>query len=187
MAFAATSAFAQRRPLSFAIGFGGIKTIAADAFVQRYMEGAETFDKKRLLVFLSFGFFQVGFVQYNVYVNLFARLFPAGAGFAAAPIRSKLADRQGLQNLVKQAAPCCTSGHVQCWQSTMQRMCTVAAIPAPCLQCACSVHCAVYIVPCTVYSVYTARLLWQVFIDQCVYHPCCGRVKYSPLGHLPLQ
>ena len=114
MVFAATLAFAKRRPLTFAIGFGGVKTIAADAFVQKYMEHADAYDQKRLLVFLTFGFFQVGFVQYNVYVNLFSRLFPAGASFTAAPIAAKLADGQGLRNLAK-----------------------------------------------------------QVFIDQCVYHPCC--------------
>jgi hypothetical protein len=121
MVFAATLAFAKRRPLTFAIGFGGVKTIAADAFVQKYMEHADAYDQKRLLVFLTFGFFQVGFVQYNVYVNLFSRLFPAGASFTAAPIAAKLADGQGLRNLAK-----------------------------------------------------------QVFIDQCVYHPCC----YFPVFYI---
>ena len=72
-------ALAERRPLGFAIGYGGLKTIAADALVQRYMEDNEELDKRRMAVFLSFGFFQVGFVQYQLYVNAFTRLFPTAA------------------------------------------------------------------------------------------------------------
>ena len=95
-------AIAKRWPLGFAMGFGAIKTAAADALVQRYMEGKETLDQRRLGVFFSFGLFQVGFVQYQLYVNAFSWAFKGAAKFAAAPLSAKLRDATGLRNLAKQ-------------------------------------------------------------------------------------
>lgn len=102
MVFRAIFALAERRPLGFAVGYGGAKTIAADAVVQRYIEGHEELDKRRLAVFLSFGFFQVGFVQYQLYVNAFTRLFPTAAAFSAASLSAKLRDATGMANLARQ-------------------------------------------------------------------------------------
>ena len=93
---------AKRWPLRFAMGFGAIKTVAADALVQKYMEGKDTLDRRRLAVFFSFGFLQVGFVQYQLYVNAFSRAFPSASAFAAAPLAAKLRDEVGMRNLVKQ-------------------------------------------------------------------------------------
>ena len=93
---------AKRWPLQFAMGFGAVKTVAADALVQRYMEGKRELDKRRLAVFFSFGLFQVGFVQYQLYVNAFSTAFPGVAKFAAAPLAAKLRDAQGMRNLAKQ-------------------------------------------------------------------------------------
>ena len=95
-------ATAKRFPLGFAVCYGGVKTIAADVMVQRYVERRETLDRRRLSVFLLFGSVQVGFVQYQLYVNAFTRLFPTAAAFSAAPISAKLRDAVGLRNLVKQ-------------------------------------------------------------------------------------
>jgi len=98
----AINGLAELNPLSFAVAYGGAKTIAADALVQRYIEGKKEFDQKRLGVFLSFGFFQVGFVQYQLYVNAFTRLFPTAAAFSAAPLSAKVRDATGMANLAKQ-------------------------------------------------------------------------------------
>ena len=84
------------------MGFGAVKTVAADALVQRYMEGSQELDTRRLAVFFSFGLFQVGFVQYQLYVNAFSFAFPGAAKFAALPWTAKLRDVQGMRNLVKQ-------------------------------------------------------------------------------------
>ena len=51
------------------MGYGGAKTVAADAIVQRYVEQNEVFDPRRAGVFLLFGVVQVGFVQYMLYVK----------------------------------------------------------------------------------------------------------------------
>ena len=88
--------------MRFAMGFGAAKTVAADALVQKCMERKETMDYRRLAVFFSFGFFQVGFVQYQLYVNAFGTLFRGAAGFAAAPLAAKLRDLRGLRDLANQ-------------------------------------------------------------------------------------
>ena len=95
-------AIAKRWPLGFAMGFGAIKTVAADALVQKYMEGKETLDRRRLGVFFTFGLVQVGFVQYQLYVNAFSWAFTGAAKFAALPFSAKLKDVVGLRNLAKQ-------------------------------------------------------------------------------------
>ena len=88
--------------MSFAVSYGGVKTVAADAMVQKMVENKQELDRNRLGVFLGFGLFQVGFVQYTLYVSIFSRAFPGAAGFAAAPLAAKLRDAQGLRNLAKQ-------------------------------------------------------------------------------------
>lgn len=95
---------AARYPLGFAIGYGGLKTIAADALVQTQLERQESLDKKRLAVFLAFGCVQVGAVQYFLFVVAMQRLFPTAAAFSALPFRQKFRDPQGMKNLVKQVA-----------------------------------------------------------------------------------
>ena len=91
-------------PCSFAVAYGGLKTAVADAMVQKWVEGADELDRRRIAVFLAFGFVQVGFVQYQIYVNLFTRLFPTAGMFSNATIAAKLADPVGLRNLSYQVA-----------------------------------------------------------------------------------
>jgi len=93
---------AERYPLRFAVAYGGAKTLAADELVQRYVERRDVVDRRRSAVFLLFGFMQVGFVQYQLYVNIFTRLFPTAATFAAAPLAVKCTDAAGMRNLFKQ-------------------------------------------------------------------------------------
>ena len=102
MVLTAVFALAKRRPLAFAVAYGGVKTIAADAVVQKVLERREEFDRQRLLIFLSFGLFQVGFVQYKLYVDTFCKIFPNARAFTAAPLAVKMADTQGQVNVVKQ-------------------------------------------------------------------------------------
>lgn len=104
----------RRFPLAFAIGYGGVKTVGADIMVQKTVEKRAELDTKRATVFLCFGLFQVGFVQYMLYVTAYTRVFSTAAQFAALPFRQKLRDRQGLINLAKQVLfdqfvyhPCC--------------------------------------------------------------------------------
>ena len=84
------------------MAYGGAKTVAADLIVQTAMERREDIDWRRQAVFLSFGIFQVGFVQYQIYVSAFTRLFPTAASFSAKPLAQKFADGVGMRNLVKQ-------------------------------------------------------------------------------------
>lgn len=93
---------ARRFPLRFAMAYGGAKTIAADALVQRHLQGNEVLDSRRLALFGAFGIVQVGWVQYQLYVNAFGRMFPGAASFAAAPLRTKMCDAQGLRSLAAQ-------------------------------------------------------------------------------------
>ena len=92
---------AERYPCRFAVGYGGAKTVAADILVQQYVERREL-DRRRSAIFLLFGFVQVGFVQYQLYVNAFTRIFPSAASFAAAPLATKLKDTVGLRNVAFQ-------------------------------------------------------------------------------------
>ena len=93
---------AERFPLSFSVAYGGAKTVAADTIVQKYMEGRQELDQRRQAIFLLFGCFQVGFVQYQIYVNGFTRLFPKAAQFSAKSLADKARDVVGLRNLAAQ-------------------------------------------------------------------------------------
>lgn len=93
---------AERFPLGFSVAYGGAKTVAADALVQKYMEDRAELDTRRQAIFLLFGCFQVGFVQYQIYVNGFTRLFPTAAQFSAKSLADKAKDAVGLRNLAAQ-------------------------------------------------------------------------------------
>lgn len=83
-------------PFAFGVVLSGCKTSFSDLLVQKVVEQREKVDWKRNAAFASFGFFYLGGVQYAIYVNLFSRLFPGAAAFAAKPIREKLKDHKGL-------------------------------------------------------------------------------------------
>jgi len=94
----------RRRPLAFSIAYGGLKTIAADVLVQKYLEGREFLDKRRSCVFLAFGSFQVGFMQYMIYSKLFPYIFTGAGTFSQQSLRQMAQDTQGLKNILKQVS-----------------------------------------------------------------------------------
>lgn len=104
----------KQAPLAFSIAYGGAKTIAADVLVQKYMEGREEIDTRRSLVFLGFGCFQVGFVQYMIYSKFFPFIFKGAGSFNQQTLAQMAKDTQGIKNVFKQVAvdmtiyhPCC--------------------------------------------------------------------------------
>jgi len=104
----------RRAPLAFSIAYGGAKCILADALVQTYLERKEMIDMRRSLVFLGFGFFQVGFVQYMIYSKLFPFIFEGSGAFSQQTLAQMARDTQGLKNILKQVSldmlvyhPCC--------------------------------------------------------------------------------
>lgn len=98
------AAIPRRAPLAFSIAYGGLKTIAADVLVQKYLEGREVLDKRRSCVFLAFGSFQVGFVQYMIYSKLFPYIFAGAGTFSTQTLRQMAQDTQGLKNILKQVS-----------------------------------------------------------------------------------
>jgi len=92
----------RRAPLAFSIAYGGIKTIAADILVQKYLEHRETLDMKRASVFLVFGCVQVGFVQFMIFSKLFPYMFKGAGTFSQQTFAQMAKDKQGLKNVVKQ-------------------------------------------------------------------------------------
>jgi hypothetical protein len=89
-------------PLAFSVAFAGAKTFAADVLVQKYVEGREEIDKRRAAVFLGFGMFQVGFVQYMVYSKLFPCIFKGAGSFSKQTLSQMARDKVGLKNVLKQ-------------------------------------------------------------------------------------
>jgi hypothetical protein len=93
-----------RYPFSFGVAIATVKTAVADAVVQKYIEGQEEIDTKRLAVFTVFGFAYLGVFQYFLYVTAFTRWFKHTERFTKLPFREKLRDVPGLKDLVKQIA-----------------------------------------------------------------------------------
>eukprot|EP00928_Gymnodinium_smaydae_P019916 TRINITY_DN17678_c0_g1_i1.p1 TRINITY_DN17678_c0_g1~~TRINITY_DN17678_c0_g1_i1.p1 ORF type:complete len:602 (-),score=99.77 TRINITY_DN17678_c0_g1_i1:183-1988(-) len=100
-----TASFAsipRQAPFAFAVAYAGAKTVGADLMVQKWVEQRDRIDKARALVFLGFGFFQVGVIQYAIYCKLYVRIFRGTAEFVTKSWREKLADRRGILNVGKQ-------------------------------------------------------------------------------------
>lgn len=100
--FAHIASIPRRFPLAFAVWYGGARSLGADLMVQKHVERRPDIDRKRAMVFLGFGLFQVGFVQYLLYVNAFSRMFAGSAAFSAKPLLDKIRDRSGILNVAKQ-------------------------------------------------------------------------------------
>lgn len=83
-------------PLLFGGGLSCVKTSGSDLLVQKVVEQRDDIDWKRNVAFASFGLFYLGGVQYALYVNIFQRLFPRAASFAAKPLVEKFKDIKGL-------------------------------------------------------------------------------------------
>ena len=99
------SSLPRRRPITVGVGVSTVKTCAADAIAQLYLEKRETLDRRRSAIFAAWGAVYLGGVQYFIYVHLFARvLFPSAAAFVARPVADRLADRAGQLVVLKQVA-----------------------------------------------------------------------------------
>ena len=97
--------FPLNQPFAFGVGVSCFKTGAADALAQLHLEGRSELDRRRSAVFLAWGAFYLGGVQYFIYVPLFARrLFPSAQAFLLKPLRERLMDREGMTTVVKQVA-----------------------------------------------------------------------------------
>ena len=95
--------YGRANPLSTALVTSTIKTTAADALTQIYLEDCKTLDYQRLGLFTGFGFMYLGAFQYLLYVKLFAKWFPHAAKFGDLPTTAaRLCDRQGMIDLAKQ-------------------------------------------------------------------------------------
>ena len=91
------------RPFTFGLVTATVKTAAADAVTQRYIEGNDCIDVRRVGVFTIFGFWYLGAFQYLLYVKAFSRWFPRAQAFGEhATLAARLRDREGLRDLAKQ-------------------------------------------------------------------------------------
>lgn len=102
----ALSGFARAHPLAFGALFTACKTSAADGLVQFLVEGKSLaeWDKKRTLVFTTFGFGFMGIGQYFLIGRLPAAVFPKAGEYAAKSLVAKLSDLIGTRNLALQVA-----------------------------------------------------------------------------------
>lgn len=98
-------ALSRLHPFKFGVAISAFKTGAADAMAQIWLEKRETLDRRRSAIFVAWGAFYLGGIQYFIYVHLFSRvLFPSAAAFVAKPLRERLADRAGQLTVIKQVA-----------------------------------------------------------------------------------
>jgi hypothetical protein len=84
-----------------------VKTAGADVLAQCHLEGKHLadIDRRRTLVFFTWGAVYLGGVQYFIYVHLFSRvLFPSVAKFVAKPMAQRLTDVHGQLTVLKQVA-----------------------------------------------------------------------------------
>ena len=96
-------------PLAFGAILSCVKTSGSDLLVQKVVEQRDQVDWKRNAAFATFGLCYLGGVQYGIYVNLFGRMFPNAASFAAKSLKDKVKDVKGLAALFSQVRTmkCC--------------------------------------------------------------------------------
>lgn len=104
-AFQTLKSIPVKYPLGFGAGLSCVKTSGSDLLVQKVVEQRDTVDWKRNAAFGTFGLIYLGGVQYGLYVNVFQKLFPRAAAFAALPLAAKLKDVKGLAAMGGQV--CC--------------------------------------------------------------------------------
>lgn len=92
----------ERYPLAFGAGVSCVKTSGSDLLVQKVIEQREEIDWKRNIAFGTFGLLYLGGVQYALYVNVFQRIFPRAASFAAKPFAQKIKDVKGVGTMFGQ-------------------------------------------------------------------------------------
>ena len=66
----------MRNPIKTSVGFTCLKTIAADLFTQKVIEGKKEIDWRRNAVFGTFGFLYMGCFQYWLFNIMFFKWFP---------------------------------------------------------------------------------------------------------------
>ena len=93
----------RAHPFSFGLATATVKTAAADVVTQRYIEGRERIDTRRVGVFTIFGFWYLGAFQYLLYVKAFGRWFPRAKQFGEhSTLTARLNDVKGLRDLARQ-------------------------------------------------------------------------------------
>lgn len=98
-AFALLKAIPLKYPMAFGAGLSCVKTSGSDLLVQKVVEQRDEVDWKRNIAFGTFGLVYLGGVQYAIYVNLFGRMFPQAASFAAKSLAEKIKDVRGIAAL----------------------------------------------------------------------------------------
>eukprot|EP00617_Octactis_speculum_P021561 CAMPEP_0185752756 /NCGR_PEP_ID=MMETSP1174-20130828/11537_1 /TAXON_ID=35687 /ORGANISM="Dictyocha speculum, Strain CCMP1381" /LENGTH=413 /DNA_ID=CAMNT_0028430321 /DNA_START=16 /DNA_END=1257 /DNA_ORIENTATION=+ len=103
-AFRSLAKYPISNPITFGVVFSTVKTSGADLMVQLQVENRpwQDIDWRRNSAFGLFGMFYLGGVQYGLYVELFGRMFPKAAEFAAKPIAEKMKDPRGTVNMLTQ-------------------------------------------------------------------------------------
>ena len=81
----------KRRPILAATVITSAKACCADLLIQTCVEGKDTIDKRRALLFGSFGFAYQGCFQYWLYNRVFESMFP-GSGLKAAVCKTALSN-----------------------------------------------------------------------------------------------
>ena len=92
----------KTQPFIFGTSIALVKNAGVDILVQKYVEGAEELDLRRVAVFGTFGMLFCGAWQYFLFVKVMPKLCPAAEAFAAKPIAEKLKDIPGLKQLAFQ-------------------------------------------------------------------------------------
>ena len=89
----------KRHPLMAAVFCATLKDSSCDVATQRTMSPDDPWDWRRSAIFATFGATFVGAWQYFLFSIVVPRCIPLSAGFAAAPLRAKLADTVGLRSI----------------------------------------------------------------------------------------
>ncbi|GBG30088.1 Protein SYM1 [Hondaea fermentalgiana] len=100
--FGGILAIMKANPFASQVTIATCKTSLADIIAQKRVEGAEQIDWRRNIIFVMFGCFYLGGVQWMLYVRLFKRLFPSVETFCNQPLREKIKNKEGMKALFSQ-------------------------------------------------------------------------------------
>mmetsp|Transcript_33791 Transcript_33791/g.61286 ORF Transcript_33791/g.61286 Transcript_33791/m.61286 type:complete len:219 (-) Transcript_33791:95-751(-) len=93
----------KSHPFKLGVTVATVKTGGADLCAQLVIERRDELDWKRFACFTGLGFCYAGVFQQWFYVSILTGLFPHAKRFAELPtLRMRLADTDGLKDLVKQ-------------------------------------------------------------------------------------
>ena len=89
----------KRHAFVFGSVFAGVKSGAADVFIQTHVEKVDKVDWRRTSIFATFGFAFCGVWQYTLFVKTMPRLVPGAEVFINKPFLQKLKDVQGWKGV----------------------------------------------------------------------------------------